>query len=53
MMEKKLYVSPAIESERVDLPQAWACNVFGTTDDPGGGRWSGPQLGTEVHYICP
>jgi hypothetical protein len=50
-MEKKLYVSPDIESERVDLPQAWACNIYGTTSE--GARWSGPQVSTEVHYICP
>ena len=35
--EKKAYTSPGIESERTDLPQAWACtskpNANGTGED--------------------
>jgi hypothetical protein len=26
-VEKKVYISPGIESERLDLPQAWSCDV--------------------------
>ncbi len=34
--KKKHYVSPAIETERIDLPQAWACSLTQNQDDTGG-----------------
>ena len=39
---KKPYISPDIESERVDLPEAWACTIYNAGDLSG--TWSGPNV---------
>lgn len=39
---KKLYVSPGIESERVDPPEAWACDIFNAAGSAG--TWTGSIL---------
>jgi hypothetical protein len=50
MKEKKPYASPKIESERVDLPQAWACNIYNMKDKCG--RWSGVNLKEHPNFVC-
>lgn len=53
MPEKKLYVSPDIETERLDFPGAWACNVFGATDyNELAGSWSGAHLVESAIINC-
>ena len=47
---KKPYVSPGIESERVDPPEAWACYIYGANDLSG--KWSGSGVGTPT-FVCP
>jgi len=51
--KKKTYVSPTIESERVDLPEAWACAIYTAGDKTG--TWEGPVYGLQhsATYICP
>lgn len=45
MQEKKLYVSPKLETEKLNLPGAWGCNVFNATNyNEIAGIWSGAHL---------
>jgi hypothetical protein len=47
---KKVYESPKIETERVDLPDAWACNVYNAGQSSG--TWSGANITGAITYIC-
>ena len=47
---RKRYVSPAIESERVSPPEAWACTIYNAGGISGG--WSGYGIGTPT-FVCP
>ena len=50
MTEKKAYVSPSIESERIDLPEAFACTIYGMSDTHG--TWSGSGLLDQANILC-
>lgn len=49
---KKPYVSPGIESERLDPPEAWACTIFGPAGSASG-TWSGSDVMTSPIGVCP
>ena len=48
--KKKTYISPDIESERVDLPQAWACTIFNANSSSG--TWSGSDVMSSPEPNC-
>ena len=50
MQEKKIYVSPSIESEIIDLPEAFACTIYGLSDDHG--TWSGTGILDQATLFC-
>ena len=49
---KKPYLSPGIESERVDVPEAWACTIYNANGLSG--SWSGRGVATPpINVVCP
>ena len=51
-VKKKHYISPAIESERVDLPDAWACELYDAYSEAPL-EHSGSNLPGSLTMLCP
>ena len=49
-VSKKTYLSPTIESEKVELPEAVACIIYNA--EASSGYWYGTSIVTSPTYNC-
>lgn len=49
---KKEYSAPSIRSFQVNVPMAYACNIYNASECCVGGVWSGCNAPTQTNWIC-